>query len=250
MGTQWKHWETLFWGAPKSLQMVTAVMKLKAPWKKSYGKPRQCIKKERHYFADKGPSSQSYGFSSSHAWMWELDHKDSWASKNWCFWTVVLEKTLGSPLDCKGSIQSILKEISPEYSLERLMLKLNLQFYLPPVVKNWVIGKDPDTEKDLRQKEKGTTKYEMVGWHHWLDGHEFEQAVGVGDGQGSLVCCIPWGRKESDATEWLNWTETFIFVFYYIIFLRIYVWYNLTSKICLEYQHDSVLLLNFDEKIL
>ena len=84
-------------------------------------------KKQRHYFADKGPSSQSYGFSSSHVWMWELDYKESWAPKNWCFWTVVLEKTLESPLDCKKSKQSILKEISPEYSLEGLMLKLKLQ---------------------------------------------------------------------------------------------------------------------------
>ena len=105
--------------------------KILAPWKKSYDQPRQHIKKQRHYFADKSPSSQSYGFSSSHVWMWELDHKESWAPKNWCFWTVVLEKTLESPLDYKEikpvnpkGNQSILKEISPEYSLEGLMLKL------------------------------------------------------------------------------------------------------------------------------
>ena len=104
MGKQWKQCQTLFWGAPKSLQMVTAAMKLKkmlAPWKKSYEQTRQHIKKQRHYFANKSPSSQSYGFSSSHVCMWELDYKQSWVPKNWCFWIAVLEKTLESPLDCK-----------------------------------------------------------------------------------------------------------------------------------------------------
>ena len=127
-----KQWLTLFWGAPKSLQMVAAAMKLKdtSPWKKSYGQPRQHIKKQRHYFANKGPSNQSYGFSSSHVWMWELDYKGSWAPKNWCFWTVGLEKILlRVPWTAKRSNQSILKEISPEYSLEGLMLKLKLQSF-------------------------------------------------------------------------------------------------------------------------
>ena len=103
MGKQWKQWQTFFSWAPESLQIVTAATKLKtvAPWKKSYNQPRQHIKEQRHYFTDKGLSSQGYGFSSSHVWMWELDHKESWAPKNWCFWTVVLEKTLESPLDCK-----------------------------------------------------------------------------------------------------------------------------------------------------
>ena len=110
---------------PKSLQIVTAAMKLSthAPLKKGYDQPRQCMKKQRHYFANKGPYSQSYDFSSSHVWIWELDHKEGWAPKNWCFWTVVLEKTLESPLDCKESIP---KEISSEYSLEGMMLKLKL----------------------------------------------------------------------------------------------------------------------------
>ena len=98
------------------------------PWKKSYDQPRQNIKNQRHYFANKVPSSQSYSFSSSHVWMWELDYKESWALKNWCFWTVVLEKTLENPLDSKISNQSILKKISPEYSLEELMLKLKPQY--------------------------------------------------------------------------------------------------------------------------
>ena len=124
----------------------------------------------RHYFANKSLSSQSCSFSSSHAWMWESDYKESWAQKNWWFWTVVLEKTLESPLDCN---QSILKEIGPEYSLEGLMLKLKLQ-YFSHLIKNWFIEKDPDAGKDWRQEEKGTTEDEMVGWHHQLDGHEFE----------------------------------------------------------------------------
>ena len=103
MENKWENNGNIFLEAPESLQMVTAAMKLKtlSPWKKSYGQPRQNIKKQRHYFAKKGPSSQSYGFSSGHVWMWELDYKESWALKNWCFWTVVLEKTLESPLDCK-----------------------------------------------------------------------------------------------------------------------------------------------------
>ena len=137
------------------------------PWKKSYGQPWQHIKKQRYYFADKGPSSQSYGFSSSHVWMWELDHKESWAPKNWCFSTVVLEKTLEMPWTARRSNQSILKEISPEYSLEGLML---ISILWPPDTKIWLIGKDPDAGKDWSQEEKGTTE-DMIGWHHWLYGH-------------------------------------------------------------------------------
>ena len=169
-----------------------------APWKKSYDKPRQHIKKQRHYFADKCPSSQSYGFSSSHVWMWELDHKESWALKNWCFWIVVWWRRLfGVPWTSRRSNQSILKKINPEYSLEGLMLKLKIQ-------KNWFIGKDPNAGKDWRQEEKGMTEDEMVRWHDWLNGHEFDQAPGDGEGQGSPVCCSPWGHKESDMTERLN----------------------------------------------
>ena len=124
MGKQWKQCQTLFWGAPKSLQMVTAAMKLRHLLLESYDQPRWHIEKQ-NYFANKGPSSQGYGFSSSYVWMWELDQKESWALKNWCFWTVVLEMTLESPLDSKESNQSILKEISPEYSLVGLMLYWN-----------------------------------------------------------------------------------------------------------------------------
>ena len=137
--------------------------------------------------------------------MWELGHKESWVSKNWCFWTVVLEKTPESPLDCK--IKPVNPKGNPEYSLEGLMLKLRLQYFDHLMRKNWLIGKDPDSGKDWRQEEKGMTEDEMVGWHHWLDGHEFEQALGVGDGQGRLACCGPWSWKELYMTEQLNWTE-------------------------------------------
>ena len=134
--------------------------------------------------------------------MWELDYKESWAPKNWCFWTVALEKTLASPLDCKWPKQSILEEISPQCSLEGLMLKLK-----PLNVKNWLTGKDPDAGEDWKQEEKGTTEDEKVGRYHQHGGHEFKQAPGVGDGQGSLACYGPWGRKELDRIDRLTWTE-------------------------------------------
>ena len=171
-----------------------------APWKKSYDQPRQHIKKQSHYFADIGPSSQSYGFSSSHVWMWELDHKESLALNNWCFWTVVLEKTLESPLDCK-EIQPVHPKGDQSWIfIWRTDAEAEALILWPPDVKSWFTGKDPDAGKDWRQEEKGGTEDEMVGWHHWLNGHEFEQAPGDSEGQRSLVCCSPWGRKESDMT--------------------------------------------------
>ena len=117
-------------------------------------------------------------------------------------------RLLRVPWTTRKSNQSILKEISPEYSLEGLMLKLKLQ-YFGHLMWRADIWKDPDAGKDWRWEEKGMTEDEMVGWHHWLNGHEFEQAPGIGDGQGSLACCSPWGHKESDRTEWLNWTDKF-----------------------------------------
>ena len=161
--------------------------------------------KQRHYSANKGPSSQSYGFSTSHVWLWELDYIDSWAQKNWCFWTVVLEKTLESPLDCK-EIQPVNPKGNKSWIfVRRTNDEVETPILWPPNAKNWLIGKDPDAGKDWRWEEKGTTENKMVGWHHWFNGHEFEQVLGVGDGQGSLVCSSPWGRKELDMTEWLNW---------------------------------------------
>ena len=143
-----------------------------APWRESYDKPRQCIKKQRHHFADKGPYSRS--FPSSHVWMWEVDHKEGWVPKNWCFWTVVLEKTLESSLDCKeiqpvhpkGNQSWIFTE-STDVEAEILILWL-------PAVKNWLIRKDCDAGKDWRHEKKGMTEDEMVGWHHRLNGYEFE----------------------------------------------------------------------------
>ena len=127
----------------------------------------------RHYFADEDLSSQSYGFSSSHVQMWELDYKESWAPKNWCSWTVVLEKSLESPLDCK-EIQPVHPKGNQSWIfIGRTDFEAETPIIWPPDVKNWLIGKDSDTGKDWRQKEKGMTEDEMVGWDHWLNGHEF-----------------------------------------------------------------------------
>ena len=170
-------------------------------------KPRQHIKKQRHYFTNKGLSSQSYGFSSSHVWMWKLNYKESWVLKNWCFWTVVLEKTLESPLDYK-EIQLVHPKGNQFWIfIGRTDVEAESPILWPPDGKNWLTGKDPDAGKNGRQEEKRTTEDEMVGWRHRLDGHEFEQALGVDDGQGSLVCCSPWGHKKSDTTERLNWWD-------------------------------------------
>ena len=139
--------------------------------------------------------------------MWELDYKESWVPKNWCFWTGVLEKILKSLLDCMETKPVNPKENQPWIFIGRTDAEAETPILWPPDAKNWLIRKDPDAGKDWRWEEKGTTEDEMVGWHHRLDRHEFEQPLGVGDGQGSLACCSPWGFKESDRTEWLNWTE-------------------------------------------
>ena len=157
-------------------------------------------------FADKRPSSQTYGFSSSHVWMWELAHKEIWAPKNWCFWTVVLEKTLESSLDCKE-----IKPVHPKGNQSWILIgrtdaEAEAPILWPPAVKNWFIGKDPNAGKVLGSKSRGWQRM------RWLDGitesvdMSLSKALGVGDGQGSLACCSPWGRKESNTTEQLNWT--------------------------------------------
>ena len=136
--------------------------------------PRQHIKKQRHYFVNKDPSSQSYSFSSSHVCMWELDYKESWELKNWCFWTVVLEKTLESPLDCK-EIQPVHPKGDQSWIfIGRTDAEAETLILWTPDAKNCLIWKDPDVGKDVRQEEKGMTEDEMAGWHHWLKGHEFE----------------------------------------------------------------------------
>ena len=159
-------------------------------------------KKQRHQFADKGPYSQSYGFSSSHVWMWQLDHKEGWVPKNWCFRTVVLAKTLESPVDSKE-----IKLVSPTGNqpwifIGRADAEAEAPILWPPDVKSWLIGKDPDAEKDWRQEEKGARGDEMVGRHFWLNGYESEQNPGNSREQGCLVCCSPWGCKGSDRTNW------------------------------------------------
>ena len=207
MGKQWRQWQILFSWAPKSLQMVTTAMKLKlAPWKKSYDQPRQCIKKQRHHFANKCPYNQSYGFSSIHVQMWKLDHKEVWVPENWCFLTVVLEKILESPLDCK--------EIKPvNYKGNQSWIftgktDAEAPILWPPDEKSWLIGKDPDAGKDWGQEEKGQQRMRCMAsltqwswvWTCQVNGHvnwhEFEQTQGDSAGQRSLTYCSSWGHKE------------------------------------------------------
>ena len=175
------------------------------------------ILKTRHYFANKDPSSQSYGFSSSHVLMWELDYKESWKVKHWFFWTVVLEKTFENLLDCN--------EIKPDHPkgnqswifIGRTDAEAEIPVLWPLDAKNWFTGKDPDAGIDWRQEEREMIEDEMAGWHHWLDRHEPEQAPEVDDGQGSPACFNPWGCNESDTPEWqLNWSETFIIMIKYL----------------------------------
>ena len=139
--------------------------------------------------------------------MQELDCEEGWALKNWCFWTVVLEKTLESPLDCK-EIQPVHSEGDQPWDFfGKNDAKAETPVLWPPHAKSWLTGKDSDAGRNWGQEEKGTTEDEIAGWHHWLDGRESEWTPGVGDGQGGLACCDSWGRKESDTTERLNWTD-------------------------------------------
>ena len=175
-----------------------------APWKKSYDQPRQRIKKQRHYFADKGLYSQTYDFSTSHVWIGELDHKEGWTSKNLCFWTVVLEKSFESPLDCKE-----IKPVNPKGNQSWIFIRrtdAEAPILWPPDVKGWLIRKDPDAEKDWSQEEKGTTEDKIIGWHHWLNGHECEQTpVLVMDRQDWLAAV----HGVAKGWTWLsNWTTT------------------------------------------
>ena len=166
--------------------------------------PRQHIKKQRHYFADKSPS-QSYGPSSSHEWMWELDHKENWALKNWCFWTVVLEKTLESSLDYKE-----IKLVNPKGNQSWIFIgRTDAEVEAPklwlPDAKNWLIRKDPDAGKSWRQEEKGMTEDEMVGWHHRLNGHASEQAPWVAIDREAWHAAV-YGVAKSQ-TRLKDWTE-------------------------------------------
>ena len=173
-----------------------------APWKESYDQPRQHIKKQRYYFANKRPSSQSYGFSSGYVWIWKLDYKESWVLRSDTFELWCWRRCLRVPWAARRSSQSILKEISPGCSLERHVEAETPILWLPDV-NSWLIGKDSDGGKGWGQQEKGTTEDEMVGWHHQLNGHGFVWTPGVRDGHGGLA----WGCKESYMTEQMNWTE-------------------------------------------
>ena len=180
-------------------------LKLKdiCPLEEIYDKPKQHIKKQRHYFANKGPSSQSYGFPSSHVWLWELDHKEGWMPNNWCLWIVMWRGLLRVSWMARRSKQSILKEITREYSLEGLMLKLKLPYF------GHLMPRTDSLEKTLMLgKIEGRRRRDNRGGNGWMASltqwHEFEQALGGGEGQGSLACSSPWGCKELDMTEWLN----------------------------------------------
>ena len=201
MGKQWKQWQILFlgpqnhcrwWLQPWNKKMLT-------PWKKSYDQPRQLIKKQRDYFVNKPPSSQGYGFSTSHVWMWELDYKEGWAPKYWYFWTVMLEKTLESPLHCK-EIQLVHPQGNQSWIfIGRTDVEPETPILWPSDAKNWLIWKGPDARKDWRQEEKGKTEDEMVGWHHQLNGYESDSTLGVGDAAVHGV---------TKSWTWLsNWTE-------------------------------------------
>ena len=214
MGNQWKQCQTLFWGGSKIAADGDCSHEIKRRFLlgRKVMTNLDSIFKSRDYFANKGPSSQGYGFSCGHVWIWELDCEEGWVPKNWCFWTVVLETTLESPLDCK--------EIQPAHSegdqpwdfFGRNDAEAEAPVLWPPHRKSWLIGKDSDAGRDWGQEEKGTTEDEMAGWHHWLDGRESEWTSGVGDGQGGLACCDSWGHKELDTTERLVWSDLILYL--------------------------------------
>ena len=177
-----------------------------APWKKNYDKPRQCIKKQRHHLATKDPYSQSYGFSSSYIQMYKVDHKAGWALKNGCFWIVVLEKILESPLDCKD-----IKPVNPKGNqswifIGRTNVEADVSTLWPRDTKSWLIRKDPDARHDWGQEEKWAVEDEMVGWHHWLNGHEFKQTLG--EGERRVAWCAIVHRVAKSPIWCSNWTAT------------------------------------------
>ena len=233
MGKQWKQWLTLFfWVKITADGDCSHEIKRHLLLERKVMTNLDSILKSRDItLQTKVHLVKAMVFSSSHVWMWELDYKESWVLKNWCFWTVVLEKTLESPLDCK-EIQPVHPKGDQSWVfIGRTDAEVETPVLWQPDVKNLLIGKDPDAGKYWRQEEKGMTEDEMAGWHHWLDGLEFQQAPGDGDEQGSLRCCSSWDDKESDMTERLNWIEWEYF--------SIEIWYFL---------HDSLEFMGFGEE--
>ena len=210
-------------------------------------RPRQRIKKQKHHFADKGLYSQSYVFSSSHVQMWKLDHREGWVPKNGCFHTVVLEKTLESPLDCKE-----IKPVNPKGNQSWIFIgrtDAEAPILWPSDSKRQLIGKDPDAGKDWGQ-EKGTTEDEMVRWHHWLNAHEFEQTLGDGEGQGSLACYSVWVTK---SWAWLSsWTTMWLLFTTFILSVYITLSPNPNASFMILYTDwsfwSSIMLLGFYQK--
>ena len=174
--------------------------------------------------------------------MWELDCEEGWAPKNWCFWIVVLEKTLASPLDCKEIQPVHSKGDQPWDFFGRNDAKAEIPVLWPPHAKSWLIGKDSDAGRDWGQEEKGMREDETAGWHHWLDGHESEWSPGVGDGQGGLVCCDSWGRKKLDTTEQLIWSDVYVYVIE--LFLLIGECMSYYCELCAVMSHLCLTLYN------
>ena len=198
-----------FLGLQKSLQMVTAAVKSKDTYlllgRKAMINLDSILRSRDITLLTKVCLVKCMVFPVVMLWVWELDHKESWAPKNWCFWTVVLVKTLESPIDCRE-----IRPVNPKGNQSCIfMRRTNAEASIlgPLFCKELTHLKRPWCWEDWRRKEKGMTEDKMVGWHHWLDGHEFAQTLGVGEGQVSLDCCIPQGRKELDTTEQLNWTD-------------------------------------------
>ena len=235
MGKQWKQWKTLFLGGLQNhfrwwLQLWNE--KMFAPWKKIYDQLRKHIKKQRHYFADKSPSNQSYGFSSSHVWMWELNYKENWALKNQCFWTAMLEKTLESHLDGKEIHPVHPKWNQPWIFILRTYAEAEIPILWSPYAKNWLSRKDPDAGKKCRWGKKGMTEDEMVGWHHRLNGHEL-----------SILWDFMMDREfwraifhgVSKSQTWLSdWTDWLTYICNKIE--HSHIWYNCycsVNKLCL-----------------
>ena len=205
--------------------MVTVAIKLKdtCSLEEKQWKPRQHIKKQRHYFANKGPYIQSYVFFHSHVWMWDLDNKDSWALKNdFELWSW---RRLESPLDCKENKPVNPKGNQPEYSLEGLLLKLKLQYFGHLMWRADSLEKDPDAGKDWEQEEKGMTVTEMIGWYHWFNGHEFEQALGDSERQGSWCAAVHGVTKSR--TRRRDWTDA--------VFTIVFTWVGKLSFLSLQF---------------